>query len=73
MNNVDIALGKVRELQSQIFSPDASPNSLFKKTQEIVESMNLASKEIQANYEEISRKLTEKMNGRNPDSKPQND
>jgi hypothetical protein len=67
MNNVDIAITKVRELQSMIFSPDSSPNILFKKTQEITEYMNLASKEIKTNYEEISRKLTERMNGRNPE------
>lgn len=63
MNNVDLAIAKVRELQSLIFSPDASPNSLFKKTQEVMEFMNGASKEIQVNYKTISEQLTRKMNG----------
>lgn len=62
MNNVDIAMGKVRELQQMFYSPDASPNSLFKKSQEVVQYMELASKEIRTNYEEISRKLTQQMN-----------
>lgn len=62
MNNVDIAITKVRELQSLFYSSDASPNSLFKKSQEVIEYMNKASVEINANYKEISRKLTEQMN-----------
>jgi len=62
MNNVDIAMAKVRELQQMFFSADASPNGLFKKSQEVVQYMELASKEIRANYEEISRKLTQQMN-----------
>jgi hypothetical protein len=62
MNNVDIAISKVRELQQLIYSPDSSPNSLFKYTQEIMKYMDLASKEINSNYEEISRKLTEQLN-----------
>lgn len=62
MNNVDIAISKVRELQSLFFSPDASPNSLFKKSQEVIEAMNKASIEINANYKDISKKLTDQMN-----------
>lgn len=62
MNNVDIAMGKVRELQQMFYSPDASPNTLFKKSQEVVQYMELASKEIRTNYEDISRKLTQQMN-----------
>jgi hypothetical protein len=62
MNNVDIAIQKVRELQQMFFSPDASPNSLFKASQEVIDYMNRASKEINTNYEEISRKLTEQLN-----------
>lgn len=62
MNNVDIAISKIRELQQMFFSPEASPNSLFKKSQEVIESMNKASVEINANYKEISRKLTDQMN-----------
>lgn len=62
MNNVDLAMAKVRELQQMFYSPDASPNSLFKKSQEVIEFMELASKEIRTNYEDISRKLTQQMN-----------
>lgn len=62
MNNVDIAITKVRELQAFIFDKNASPQALFDKTQEVIEYMHKASTEINANYEEISRKLTEQMN-----------
>jgi len=62
-NNVDIAIIKVRELQSHIFDNDASNNSLFKKTEELIQYLQKASVEINANYEEISRKLTDDMNG----------
>lgn len=61
-NNVDIAMQKVREMQSIIFDKDTSPNKLFQKTQQVIIYMEKASQEIKANYEEISRKLTEQMN-----------
>ena len=61
MNNVDIAITKVRELQAAIFDKRSSPQSLFDKSQEVIEYMNKASVEINSNYEEISRKLTEQM------------
>jgi len=62
MNNVDVAIGKLRELQQMFYSPDASPNSLFKKSQEVVTAMDKASIEIRTNYAEISKKLTEQLN-----------
>jgi hypothetical protein len=62
MNNVDLAIVKLRELQQLFFNSDASPNMLFKKSTEIFECMEKASKEIQANYEDISKRLTEEMN-----------
>jgi hypothetical protein len=62
MNNVDLAISKIRELQQMFYHSDASPNSLFKKSQEVIECMNKASFELNTNYEEISRKLTERMN-----------
>ena len=61
-NNVDIAMQKVRELQSIIFDKDTSPNKIFQKTQQIMMYMEKGSQEIKTNYEEISRKLTEQMN-----------
>jgi translation initiation factor 2 alpha subunit (eIF-2alpha) len=66
MNNVDIAISKVRELQSLIYDPNSSQNSLFKKTQEIINVMQLASQEIKMNYEDISRKLTDHLNTGKP-------
>ena len=62
MNNVDLATQKLRELQSKIYDYNVSPNELFKFTNEIMPFMDKASKEIQTNYAEISRKLTEQMN-----------
>lgn len=62
MNNVDLAIIKLRELQQLFYSSDASPNILFKKSGEIFEYMEKASKEIKINYEEVSRKLTEEFN-----------
>lgn len=62
MNNVDLSIVKMRELQQLFYSSDASPNILFKKSMEIIESMEKASKEIQANYADISKKLTDQMN-----------
>lgn len=66
MNNVDLAIQKVRELQSELYSSDASPNSLFKKTQEVIEMMERASVEINTNYKDISDKLTRQMNTGKP-------
>lgn len=62
MNSVDVAMIKVRELQAMIFDNNVSNNDLFKKTQEVVQQMQLASQEIKTNYEEISDKLTRQMN-----------
>lgn len=62
VNNVDIAISKIRELQAFIFDKNTSPNLLFNKTQEVIQYMEKASIEIKANYAEISRKLTEQMN-----------
>lgn len=62
MNNVDIATQKLRELQSKIYDYNTSPNDLFKFTNEIMPYMDKASKEIQTNYKDISKKLTDQMN-----------
>jgi len=62
MNSVDLAIAKVRELQSLLYDTNSSPNSLFKKTEEVIQYMNDASREINTNYEEISDKLTKQMN-----------
>lgn len=62
MNNVDIAITKVRELQGMIFDRSVSSQQLFDKSNEVIEYMNKASVEINTNYEEISEKLTAQMN-----------
>lgn len=62
MNNVDIATQKLRELQQKIFDYNMSPNDLFKFTNEIMPYMDKASREIQTNYKDISKKLTDQMN-----------
>tara|TARA_R110000803_G_scaffold54040_2_gene110612 strand:- start:3835 stop:4041 length:207 start_codon:yes stop_codon:yes gene_type:complete len=66
MNNVDLATQKLRELQSLIYDYNVSPNELFKKTNEIMPFMDKASKEIQTNYKDISKKLTDHMNTGKP-------
>lgn len=63
MNNVDIAVTKVRQLQQALYDPSKSTNDLFAMTNDILRSMELASTEINTNYEEISRQLTIKLNG----------
>ncbi len=66
MNNVDLATKKLRELQSKIFDYNTSPNDLFKFTNEIMPFMDKASKEIETNYKDISKKLTDHMNTGRP-------
>ena len=61
-NNVDISILKVRTLQSMIYDNSVSRNDLFKYTEEILSQMELASKEINVNYETISQKLTDQLN-----------
>lgn len=62
MNNVDLAVLKIRELQSMIYDNSTSQNDLFDKTREVLEFMEKASIEINSNYEEISDKLTKQFN-----------
>ena len=62
MNNVDIAVTKVRELQGMLFDRSISSQDLFDKSNEVIEYMNKASVEINTNYEEISEKLTAQLN-----------
>lgn len=62
MNNVDIAVTKVRELQGMLFDRSVSSQDLFDKSNEVIEYMNKASVEINTNYEEISEKLTAQLN-----------
>ena len=63
-NNVDLAIKQIRNLQGMFYRHDLSDNDLFKYTNDIIATMELASREIRTNYEEISSKLTELMNGK---------
>ena len=66
-NNVDIAIEELRKVQTLIYDYSASPNDIFKATETVMEYMHKGSKEIQINYDTISRQLTERMNtGRDP-------
>lgn len=62
MNNVDLAIRNVRKLQQMILDPKLSQMDLFNFTNTIIGDMERASAEINTNYAEISRKLTEQMN-----------
>lgn len=62
MNNVDLSIQKLRQLQNMIYDNNISRNDLFKFTEDVINQMNLASAEININYETISKKLTEQLN-----------
>lgn len=68
-NNVDISIRKLRILQQMIYRHDVSDNDLFKYVNEVIDNMELASKEIRVNYEEVSKSLTDLMNGKQRDRK----
>lgn len=63
-NNVDLSIQKLRILQQMVYSFDVSDNDLFKYINEIITTMELASNEIRMNYEDISKGLTDLMNGK---------
>lgn len=65
-NNVDLAIMQIRNLQGMFYRHDLSDNDLFKYTNEIIQTMELASKEIKVNYADVSKKLTDLMNGKKP-------
>ena len=66
-NNVDIAMRDLRSLQSMILDNKVSNQKVFDHSCLLQQRLEMASKEIKTNYEEISRKLTEQMNtGRVP-------
>jgi hypothetical protein len=63
-NNVDLAIKQMRNLQGMFYRHDISDNDLFNYTNEILKTMELASKDIHTNFEDMSKKLTEYMNGK---------
>lgn len=66
VNSVDLAIQQLRNLQSMFYRHDMSSNDLFKVTNDIIVTMEQASKEINTNYKEISDKLTKHMNTGRP-------
>jgi NAD+--asparagine ADP-ribosyltransferase len=63
-NSADLAIKQLRILQNMFYRHDVSDNDLFNYTNGIIGIMEKASNEIRTNYEEISSKLTDLMNGR---------
>lgn len=63
-NNADLVIKELRQLQQMVFSFDVTPNDLFKRINGIINTAELAAKEIRVNYEEVSRDLTDLMNGK---------
>jgi hypothetical protein len=62
-NNADLAK-QMRILQELFYRHDVTDNDLFARTNEIIQIMEMASKDIHTNFEEVSRSLTEMMNGK---------
>ena len=63
-NNADLVIAQLRELQGMVFKYDVTDMDIFNKINTIINTAELASKEIKTNYEEVSRSLTELMNGK---------
>lgn len=63
-NNADLAIKQMRILQELFYRHDVTDNDLFSRTNEIIQIMEMASRDIHSNFEEISRSLTNMMNGK---------
>ena len=63
-NSADLAIKQLRVLQQMIYRHDVSDNDLFKSTNEIIKTMEEASKDLNQNFTEISKRLTNYMNGK---------
>lgn len=63
-NNADLAIKQMRILQQLFFRHDVTDQDLFNRTNEIIKIMEDASREIRTNYEEVSKALTDLMNGK---------
>lgn len=63
-NNADLAIKKLRILQGMFFRHDLSDNDLFNYTNDIIKQVELAAKDINTNFEDVSKKLTDFMNGK---------
>ena len=62
--NADIAVRELRKLQELFFRHDVTDMDLFNRTNEVINIMQLAAKDIRANFEDISKDLTDMMNGK---------
>ena len=63
-NNADLAIKRLRVFQSSLYSDTKTTRDLLNETNEIIKIMEDASKEIRVNYEEVSKSLTDLMNGK---------
>jgi excinuclease UvrABC helicase subunit UvrB len=63
-NNADLAIKQLRILQQLFFRHDVTDQDLFNRTNEIINIMENASKEIRTNYNDVSKALTDLMNGK---------
>jgi len=63
-NNADLAIKQMRILQQLFYRHDVTDNDLFNRTNDIIKIMETASKDINTNYEELSKSLTDLMNGK---------
>jgi hypothetical protein len=63
-NNADLVIRELRELQQMVFRFDVSDMDLFNRITKVITTAELASQEIRTNYEDVSRSLTELMNGK---------
>jgi phosphotransferase system IIB component len=63
-NNIDIVSLKLKQLKQALRDPTKSVKDLEKMIDDMGENVKLASNEIQINYEQISKRLTDEMNGK---------
>lgn len=63
-NSADLAIKQLRILQSLFYRHDVTDTDLFNRTNDIVKIMEQSSKDINQNFEDISKKLTDFMNGK---------
>ncbi len=63
-NNADLVIQQLRQLQQMVFSFDVTDKDIFNRITSIISTAELASQEIRTNYEEVSKSLTDLMNGK---------
>jgi hypothetical protein len=67
MNNVELAIQKIRQLQQMMYDTNVSVNdcnTFLEKN--VITQMDKATVEINQNYAEISKKLTDQFNTGKP-------